>query len=248
MCNFFSLISDPKLGKIFYFDAILRRKIKVEQLDYNPDSHTSIATHFGYKSDKEDCLNKYEYNPLTRKFTIDQLNGLDDSEIVKDFCDKLDFSTIVPELVVKPIINPFKIKQHKVTKKDITNLNKWISAWDSVGDSVWNSVGISVGNSVGNSVWDSVWNSVENSVQNSVWDSVWNSVGDSVGDSVQNSVQNSVWNSVCAYMSSFFNTKYDHDFTCLNELWNRGFVPSFDGTTWRLHSGERAEIVCEVKG
>ena len=27
------------------------------------------------------------------------------------------------------------------------------------------------------------------------------------------------------------------------DLWHRGFVPSFDGTTWRLHSGKKAEIV-----
>jgi hypothetical protein len=57
-----------------------------------------------------------------------------------------------------------------------------------------------------------------------------------------------VENSVYAYISSFLNIKYDYDFSCLNELWNRGFVPSFDGTTWRLHSGEKAEVVYEVKG
>ena len=28
-------------------------------------------------------------------------------------------------------------------------------------------------------------------------------------------------------------------------LWKRGFVPSFDGTTWRLHSGKEAKIVFE---
>jgi len=29
------------------------------------------------------------------------------------------------------------------------------------------------------------------------------------------------------------------------ELWNAGLIPSFDSKTWRLHSGEKAEIVYE---
>ena len=28
-----------------------------------------------------------------------------------------------------------------------------------------------------------------------------------------------------------------------NKLWSRGLVPSFDGKTWRLHSGPQAKIV-----
>jgi hypothetical protein len=31
------------------------------------------------------------------------------------------------------------------------------------------------------------------------------------------------------------------------DLWRSGFVTSFDGYTWRLHSGERANIVYETK-
>ncbi len=30
------------------------------------------------------------------------------------------------------------------------------------------------------------------------------------------------------------------------DLWHRGFVPSFDGTTWRLHSGKNADIVYSI--
>ena len=80
------------------------------------------------------------------------------------------------------------------------------------------------------------------SVQASVWDSVWASVRDSV------------WASVWAYTSSFFaleTWKYiDHEpgknpYQPLIDLWNRGFVPSFDGKTWRLHQGEGAKVVYE---
>jgi len=75
------------------------------------------------------------------------------------------------------------------------------------------------------------------------WDSVWDSVRDSV------------WDSVGGYTSSFFeldNWKYiDHKkgvnpFQPCIDLWGSGFVPSFDGKKWRLHAGEKAEIVFEI--
>jgi hypothetical protein len=31
------------------------------------------------------------------------------------------------------------------------------------------------------------------------------------------------------------------------DLWKDGFVPSFDGKAWRLHSGEKAGIVYELE-
>ena len=66
------------------------------------------------------------------------------------------------------------------------------------------------------------------------WGSVWDSVGDSV------------WDSVGAYISSFFDIEYGYDFTPAIKLWEAGLVPSFDGTTWRLHSGEGADVVYEL--
>jgi len=80
----------------------------------------------------------------------------------------------------------------------------------------------------------------------------WSSVRDSVGNSVWNSVRESVR----AYISSLFpNIKewkhIDHKkgvnpFQPCIDLWHRGFVPSFDGEIWRLHSGKKAEIVFEI--
>jgi hypothetical protein len=52
---------------------------------------------------------------------------------------------------------------------------------------------------------------------------------------------------VCNYKASFFNLEYNFDITPGNELWNRGFVPCFDGTTWKLHSGKDAKVVYEMK-
>ena len=81
--------------------------------------------------------------------------------------------------------------------------------------------------------------SVRASVRDSVMASVWASVWDSVEDSV--------W----AYISSFFyipKWKYikheegENPFQPCIDLWHRGIVASFDGTTWRLH-GHKGKIL-----
>jgi hypothetical protein len=80
----------------------------------------------------------------------------------------------------------------------------------------------------------------------------WASVGVSVRDSVWASVGDSVW----AYTGHLFleikewkyvktkNSEYPFQ-SCVN-LWMRGFIPSFDGKIWRLHSGKNAKIVYEI--
>ena len=213
MCKFFSMCSDGN-GNPIYFDWDKRKQILdgvITNVE-SPDSHTSIATYFGHKGEKEDKLNKYEYNPLTKQFTIDQINTTDDKSIIEKWVRELDFKTIVPHLNLYPIKNPLETKAKKVSKKDLLLLKEWInvraSVGDSVGDSVrasvlasvWDSVrdsvGASVGDSVRASVWASVWDSVWDSVNDSVDDSVWASVRDSVWDSVDDSVDDSVWASV----------------------------------------------------
>jgi hypothetical protein len=261
MCQFFSLVSDGK-GKVFYFDWKLRQKCLSGELKYEPDSHTSIADYYGYKADKEDKLNKYEYNFLTGNFAIDQLNTTDDSGKVKKICKKINSKKIVPQLIVKVILDPFKDKNtEKVTDRDLQLLKVWASVrasvrdnvGASVGASVWDSIGdnvrASVGDSVRASVWDSVWDNVWDNVWASVRDSVRDSVGASVRDSVRASVGASVWDSVGdnvgAYISSFFKIKYKFDFSSGVKLWKKGLVPSFDGTTWRLH-GKDGKILKEI--
>ena len=123
--------------------------------------------------------------------------------MVERWVKKTDFRKIVEPLILKPIVHPFQIKSHKVTKEDIELLKTWASVGDSVGTSVWTSV--------------------------------WTSVRDSVGDSVG------------AYTSSFFSITYKFDFSPAVTLWERGFVPSFDGKIWRLYSGPKAKIVYEWK-
>ena len=100
------------------------------------------------------------------------------------------------------------------------------------------------------------WDSVLGSVRDSVWDSVLGSVRDSVGFSVRGSVRDSVWGFIFCYVSSLFPNikkwKYvDHEeginpFQSGIDLWHMGLVPSFDGEFWRLHKGEKAEVVLKI--
>ena len=171
-------------------------------------------------------------------------------------------------------INPLKLTPREVTESDKELLKKWVSVkasvWDSVWvsvrasvwDSVWDSVRASVWDSVGDSVWVSVWASVGVSVWDSVGASAWASVGASVRDSVWDSVGDSVWDSVgasvgasvWAYIGSLFPNitgwkcapKTDgYPYQPCVDLWKRGFVASFVGKVWRLHSGPKATIVYE---
>ena len=235
MCDFFSFVTDPiNHPAEYYFLDWAYRKMNLKADD--ADSHSHICKKFNLR---EDRCNKYEFNPLTKAFEIDQINSeKDDSEAAKKWAKRLDFKSIVEPLIVKPIVNPFNLpKVEHPTDEQIGWLKEWdsvrASVRDLVGASVWNSVGSSVEYSVGASVVDSLWNSV----RNSVWDSVRDSVGDSVVDSV--------WAPVWAYISSFISIEYKLDFSSAVKLWESGLVPSFDGTTWRLHSGEKAEVVYE---
>ena len=93
------------------------------------------------------------------------------------------------------------------------------------------------------------------SVVESVVDRVGDSVGDSVADSVVESVGHSLWDSVWAYTGSFFRIpvwkyvkhhKGKYPYQPLMALWKTGLVPSFDGTTWRLHGGPKAAVLFSI--
>jgi hypothetical protein len=67
---------------------------------------------------------------------------------------------------------------------------------------------------------------------------LWASVGDSVWASVRASVG--------AYISTFFAIEYEYDLSPAIRLWERGIVASFDGKTWRLHSGKDAQVIYQI--
>jgi hypothetical protein len=224
MCKFFSIVTEPEFhgGQRFYRDWTYRK----DHLQDENDSHSLLCKANGLDEDK---CNKYEYNPLTREFTIDGINScVDDRVQVEEWFHKLDYKRICEPLIIKPIIHPFALpKVEQVTDEHIQLLKDWASVRASVKDSVW----------------DSVWDTIGDSVGDSVWDSVWDTIGDSVGDSVGARIWDSVGTSVWACISSFFSISYKYDYSSCIKLWEAGLVASFDGKTWRLHSGDNADVV-----
>jgi hypothetical protein len=212
------------------------------------DSHSELARIGGY-ADRElgefakieitpknnDYLNSDDWEYRVDESPVPKWCGIHEKELClaahKKWLRKLD-----KFINRHPIVHPFeKIPPETIQKKHILLLKKW------------DSVGASVGDSVRDSVWDSVWDSVGASVGDSVRDSVWASVRDSVRDSVGASVG--------AYTGSFFripvwkyvkHPKGKYPYQPLVTLWNSGLVPSFDGTTWRLHGGPKAAILFSI--
>ena len=232
------------------------------------DESNKICSKGFYVTDIEGLLHTYRPRLNTHKVFEVDVSGRE--RIFNQFKQRFEKQTIIREVSdneIKKLIkaeseklnydlyhaiypfNPLKdIKVGEVTEE----INDLLKQWDSVRDSIMYSVENSVRDSVGDSV-------IANTVRDSVGDSVWDSVGDSVWGSIRNSVwgsiRNSVGDSVWAYISSMFpNIKkwqyIEHaeginPFQCGIDLWVKGFVPSFDGKTWRLHSGPNAKIVYE---
>jgi hypothetical protein len=239
MCKFFSFVYDLKKDKFYYFDKTIRAKIFIEEVDYEQDSHSSIANYYDYKGKKEDALDKYEYNPLTLELILDQNNsGVDTYQKALDFVKTLDFKEIVPKLIIKPIINPLLLNNY-----DLTNALELLKDIDEVRSSVRTSVWMSV--------WDSVWESVGGSVWNLVRDSMTKSLVDLIGDQMRDSL----W----TYYSSFLDldrsefkyckkikNNHKNPFQSYIALWERGLLVSVDRDIYRLHAGKDAKVVFEI--
>ena len=131
MCNFFSFVTDPvnHPAEYYYFDWEYR---KAHLNDDGVDSHSHICAHFKLN---EDRCNKYEFNPLTGRFDIDQINSeRDDSNAAEKWAKRQDFKEIVETLIIKPIVKPFELpKVEQVTDEQIGWLKEWASVWASVG-------------------------------------------------------------------------------------------------------------------
>ena len=228
------------------FQYEIGKEYVCDDFDDNPDHECSIGF---YATDIEGL--PYSWNINMRAFEV-EVDGR--SVIIDQYKQRFEKQTIIRELSKDDLItlakakekelgyilsevlfpfNPLQVQTGGVTDREVELLKQWAS----VGASVW----VSVGASVWASVWVSVWASVGVSV--------WASVGASVGASV--------WASVGAYISSLFphiqKWEYiDHKegvnpFQSGIDLWKSGFTTSFDGKTWRLHTGLDAKIVYELK-
>ena len=139
MCNFFSFISNPQKKQFLYCNWDIRLQINAGYLrTFDPDSHTSIASLNGYSANQEDKLNKYEYNPLTKELTVDQINNtIDDTKEAEAWVNALDFNMVCPLLIIKPIVNPLNLRPKKLTKKDISDVALWASVNAGAWENAW---------------------------------------------------------------------------------------------------------------
>jgi hypothetical protein len=231
----------------------------IDGLPYSYNIHRDVWTCEvgGSSVEINEFKRRYEKIVLLEKVDKESLRKLAlawDSKVGYKLSEVL--SPINPLLVARPV---------GVSDDEKTLLENWQAVWylaglsviDSVRQSVRQSVGDSVGQSVGDSVWQSVGQSVGDSVWQSVIDSVWHSVWLSVRDSAGQSVGHSVGQSVWAYMGSIFHNikqwRYassksgEYPYQAGVDLWQAGLVASFDGGTWRLHTGDKADIIYETK-
>jgi hypothetical protein len=212
------------------------------------DSHSDLAALGGYKDTVLGEFAKIEITPKNNDYLNpdEWVFRFDDSPVPtwcgakeKELClaaHKSWLKKLEKFINRHPITHPFKLTPPATIQPEhIRLLKKWVSVGDSVLVSVRDSVRVSVGVSVR--------------------DSVLVSVRDSVRVSVGDSVRFSVWASVWAYTGSFFNIpvwkyvkhpKGKYPYQPLVTLWNQGLVPSFDGTTWRLHGGKKAAVLFSI--
>jgi len=223
MCDFYSFLTD-KRGNRYAFTREMREGSLSKRSNLRIDSHASIAEHYFGDSKKEDLYNKFEFNPLTRKLKLDTMNlGFDDSELI-DIDELLKEAQIaVPQLIIKPIINPFKDVKFEgdVDEKVLLLLKQWLS------------VKISIRYLTGDLLRDSVWISIMSSVVGALRHSSM--------DFIRGSASLSIW----AYASSFLNIdnwKYvkheigTNPYQCMIDLWEMGLIPIYRGGVWQLHS------------
>jgi len=263
MCKAFSCIV-TRQGKVYWevstnsHDILISKfKVRDDTVDMEEIGHAKIEI-------IPDQNRRYPYLYPDSKWALKIDENVTPSWLLQMHKDKVweawnEWRRIVYQFnyqeTLKPI-HPFKISKHIPNKNDILLLKEWASVetsiWTSVKGSVGASVRNSVGDYVGDSIWASVWTSVGDSIGASVETSIWTSVKGSVGASVRNSVGDSIG----AYIGSLFPNikkwKYikskdnNYPYQSVVDLWKRGFVPSFDGKVWRLHSGKDASTVFEI--
>ena len=87
MCQFFSFVGDG-YGNYLYSDWN-KRKTNPSK---NWDSHTKILTDTMVPPKMQDRWSKYEYNPLTKAFNIDEPVEGHDHMMAENWVNHLDFS------------------------------------------------------------------------------------------------------------------------------------------------------------
>lgn len=131
-------------------------------------------------------------------------------------------------------------------------MHQWISGWKPIapGASPWTTVGESITASLwephGDFIVENVWSSALESISVTLVGGVADKLGRFFEDAVHDVVFASIHKCTISYLTTFFTRIPDLGvFHSGAHLWRGGFVPSFDNKTWRLHTGELAEVVWE---
>lgn len=240
MCSFFSLVTSPDLfpNKKFYLNWEFRRDNPFE----NPDSHSIICRTFSLPEDRS---NKYEYNPLTGKFKADGINAdVDDSLQVESWCKVLDFKTVNPYLIVKPVVNVATLPEViEITKEHLKLLEDWKKAYTAFCSSLEFAA-------TSDAVFSKTFRLVQDSKKDSRWCTVWNLIQETVSEEVNYSarhlpdvLRSAFLRAKYFYCTSFFDIEYGYNFSPVVKLWEAGLFTYFDGRVWRIYSGKNTKLL-----
>lgn len=141
-------------------------------------------------------------------------------------------------------VNPFTLNP-----KRIDNLSTLVSQWDLV----WHSISLSL--------WPSIGGTIQTGVHKTTMRSLYTPMVCLVGDSIEYfdmkpskrySVLTSIEAAIYGYISGLFprirlwrhaEVLGPYPWKSLLTMWHSGYVPSFDGEVWRVHTGPKARIV-----
>ena len=176
MCNFLSLVETDR--HVFYLFTPEQRiaHSKKPLADkrgnaYKMDSHASICAFYGLDEDK---VNKYEWNPYTKKIAIDRqvfdvdekhvqayLDGIDwhpicgDIEGLRDFCARLREIPFFKRCGSLP--DGVKLFKTRVAAWDAARASARASAWDAAWDAARDAAWAAASDAASDAAWYAAW-------------------------------------------------------------------------------------------
>jgi hypothetical protein len=179
----------------YYNDSRMKREANNEKI--NPDTSTFIFNHFEIKASEQKNWSMYHYSPVADIFTVCSAVEGHNEKVAEIWAKSLNFEKIIPNLIVKNIINPLSGNPKKVTNEVVYVFKKWIKIYnsqfmsatkqfheylDEVGTSVWYAVSHYVIDKLGfdiqKTLYESLWdNMIDKDKRDdaiySIFDSLW---------------------------------------------------------------------------
>jgi len=156
-------------------------------------------------------------------------------------------------------VNPLLLE-----RDETLDLEKLLREWIAVPSSgsvihrTWGTVRDTIPASILDTVRSTTWATIWPRIRSSVWGSFWGTVPASVLNAVQSEVRATsgdlIVDTLYVYIGGLFSgikkwkyVKGPDPWRPMLTLWYGGYLPSFDGKTWRLHVGPKAEIILELE-